>query len=96
MFKELKEYLKSENRDKRRSVKIAYEKRMEELHKPVECSRNVLGSLFTCFLHSGMELTKNLAKQAIREHVIIRKIIGTIRSESGSRNYQYVASLLST
>jgi len=42
-----------------------------------------------------MESTNNLAKQAIREHVATRKIIGTFRSKSGSGNYQYIAWLLS-
>ena len=68
----------------------------EELHKPVEYIRNGLGSWFTCLLYPGMEPTNNLAEQVIREHVVIRKIIGIFRSESGSRNYQYIASLLST
>jgi hypothetical protein len=106
MFKELKESQKSKNIDERTSMKITYEKRMEdlvkcydpygELHKPVEYIRNVLGSWFTCLLYPGMEPTNNLAEQAIREHVVIRKIIGTFRSESGSQNCEYIASLLST
>ena len=106
MFNELKESLKSENMDQRKAMKIAFDMRMEdlvkcydpyrELHKPVEYIRNGLGSWFTCLLYPGMEPTNNLAEQAIREHVVIRKIIGTFRSESGSQNYQYIASLLST
>ena len=43
-----------------------------------------------------MDPTNNLAEQDIREHVVIRKIIGTFGSKSGSQNYQYIASLLST
>ncbi len=43
-----------------------------------------------------MQPTNNPGEQAIREHVIIRKIIGTFRSENGSQNYQYIASLLAT
>ena len=43
-----------------------------------------------------MEPTNNLAEQAIREHVVIRKIIGTFRSEQGSQNYQYISFLLAT
>jgi hypothetical protein len=43
-----------------------------------------------------MHPTNNLAEQAIREHVIVRKIIGTFRSEKGSENYQYIASVLAT
>ena len=106
MFNELKEALKSEDMDQRKAMKIAFDTRMEDLvkrydqyvdlHKPVEYIRNGLGSWFTCLLYPGMEPTNNLAEQAIREHVVIRKIIGTFRSESGSQNYQYIASLLST
>ena len=106
MFGELKESLKSEDMDDRRSMKEKYDTRIEEivkrydpiseLHKPVEYIRNGLGSWFTCLLYKGMEPTNNLAEQAIREHVVIRKIIGTFRSEGGSQNYQYISSLLST
>lgn len=55
-----------------------------------------LGSWHTCLLYPGMQPTNNLAEQAIREHVIMRKIIGTFRSERGSENYQCIASLLAT
>ncbi|EQD55424.1 transposase IS66, partial [mine drainage metagenome] len=75
MFRELKESLKSENMDERKSMKITFEKRMEglvkqydpheELHKPVEYIRNGLGSWFTCLSYPGMEPTNNLAEQAI-------------------------------
>ena len=55
-----------------------------------------LGSWHTCLLYPGMQPTNNLAEQAIREHVIMRKIIGTFRSEKGSENYQCIASLIAT
>ena len=106
MFSELKKSLKSEDMDLRKSMKENFDGRMEdlvkrydpfgELHKPVEYIRNGLGSWFTCLLYPGMEPTNNLAEQAIREHVVIRKIIGTFRSENGSQNYQYISSLLAT
>jgi hypothetical protein len=54
-----------------------------------------LGSGHTCLLYPGMQPTNNLAEQAIREHVVMLKIIGTFRSEKGSENYQCIASLLS-
>jgi transposase len=57
---------------------------------------NGMGCWYTCLLYPGMQPTNNLAEQAIREHVIMRKIIGTFRSEKGSENYQYIASLLAT
>ena len=67
--------------------------------KPYETLKyieNGLGNWFTCLLYPGMEPTNNLGEQTIRESVIIRKIIGTFRSENGSQYYQYIASLLST
>nr|WP_306766121.1 transposase [Ferroplasma sp. Type II] len=106
MFSELKKSLESEDMNLRKSMKEKFDSRMEdlvkrydpfsELHKPVEYIRNGLGSWFTCLLYRGMEPTNNLAEQAIREHVVIRKIIGTFRSENGSQNYQYISSLLAT
>ncbi|EQD75760.1 transposase IS66, partial [mine drainage metagenome] len=106
MFGELKKFLESKDMDLRKSMKEKFDTRMdelvdlydpyEELHKPVEYVRNGLGSWFTCLLYPGMEPTNNLAEQAIREHVVIRKIIGTFRSENGSQNYQYISSLLAT
>ncbi len=58
--------------------------------------KNGFGCWYTCMLYSGMEPTNNLGEQAMREHVIIRKIIGCFRSENGAENYQYIASLLAT
>ena len=57
----------------------------EELHKPVECIRNGLGSRFACLLYPGMGPTNSLAEQAIREHVVIRKIIGIFRTDLDHR-----------
>ena len=45
-------------------------------------------------LYPGMKTTNNLGEQAIRKHVILRKIIGCFHSENGAENYQYIASLL--
>jgi len=42
----------------------------------------------------GMKPTNNLGEQAMREHVILRKIIGCFRSENGAEKYPYIASLL--
>ena len=58
--------------------------------------RNGVSSWYTCILYTGMEPTNNLGEQAMREHVILRKIIGCFRSEGGAENYQYIASLLAS
>ena len=68
----------------------------EGLHKPMTYIKNGLGCWYTCLLYPGMEPTNNLGEQAMREHVIMRKIIGTFRSEKGAEHYQYIASLLAT
>ena len=67
-----------------------------ELKKPMTYIQNGLGSWYTCVLYPGMEPTNNLGEQAMREHVIMRKIIGCFRSENGAKNYQYIASLLAS
>jgi hypothetical protein len=87
-------------------MKIRLDEEMEELlkkyegckevEKPITYIKNGLGRWYTCLLHPGMEPTNNLAEQAIREHVIMRRIIGTFRSENGPVNYQHLASMLST
>ncbi len=68
----------------------------EDIQKPLTYISNGLGKWYTCLLYPGMEPTNNLGEQAIREHVIIRKIIGCFRSENGAENYQYIASLLAS
>ncbi|MEM0493395.1 MAG: IS66 family transposase [Candidatus Thermoplasmatota archaeon] len=68
----------------------------KELKKPVEYLKNGFGKWCTCFVFPGMEPTNNLGEQAMREHVIMRKIIGCFRSKNGAANYQYIASLLAS
>jgi hypothetical protein len=68
----------------------------KEIREPITYIKNGLNNRYTCMLYPGMEPTNNLGEQAMREHVIIRKIIGTFRSENGSVNYQYIASMLAT
>lgn len=70
--------------------------KFKELKKPVTYIRNGLGNWYTCLLYPGMEPTNNLSEQVIREHVIMRKIIGTFRSEDGAEYYQYIASVFAT
>lgn len=66
------------------------------LEKPLTYIKNGFGNWYTCLIYPGMEPTNNLGEQAMREHVILRKIIGCFRSENGAENYQYIASLLAS
>jgi len=104
-FKDLRKFLDEDPpMEKRVSQKAIFEKKLEdivdkfdgfnELAKPLTYIKNGLGHWYTCMLYPGMEPTNNLGEQAIREHVILRKIIGCFRSENGAENYQYIASLL--
>jgi len=106
-FKKLREFLDSDpSMAERMEKKDLFEKELEgiiakysefkELKKPLTYLENGCGCWFTCMLYPGMEPTNNLAEQAIREHVIMRKIIGCFRSVKGAENYQYIASLLAT
>jgi hypothetical protein len=106
-FKKLREFLDSDpSMAERMEKKDLFEKELDgiiakyrdfrELKKPLTYLENGRGCWFTCLLYPGMEPTNNLAEQAIREHVIMRKIIGCFRSVKGAENYQYIASLLAT
>lgn len=70
--------------------------RFKELDKAITHLKNGLDKWYTCILYPGMEPTNNLGEHAMREHVIMRKIIGCFRSKRGAENYQYIASLLAS
>jgi hypothetical protein len=53
-------------------------------------------SWFTCIKYEHVEPTNNNAEQAIRETVIVRKIIGAFRSTHGVKTYETLASLIAT
>jgi transposase len=57
--------------------------------------RNGFPSWFT-FLEHNVEPTNNTAENALREHVVIRKIIGGLRSEKGARVHEAVMSCFAT
>jgi len=107
LFKKMRAFLDNNpSISDRKTQKKIFESEMEDLvekyskfkkiQKPLTYIKNGLGKWYTCLLYPGMEPTNNLGEQAIREHVIMRKIIGCFRSESGAENYQYIASLLAS
>ena len=51
---------------------------------------------FTAILYPDVPLDNNEAERSLRPFVIIRKIIGCLRSEVGKRNYEVMMSLIST
>ncbi len=57
--------------------------------------RNGFRSWFT-FLDNDVESTNNIAERALREHVVIRKIIGGLRSLDGARTHEVIMSCFAT
>jgi hypothetical protein len=105
LYHDLKCALALEDIAERKAAKAELEQRLyditeifddEELEHPVTYILNGMDCWFTCIDHPGMPATNNLAEQAVREHVIQRKIIGSFRSEEGPANYACVSSLLET
>jgi len=68
----------------------------EHLEKVTTYLENGKNDWFTCVLYENIEPTNNFAEQAVREPVIVRKIIGAFRSENGAGNYAKLASLIAT
>lgn len=58
--------------------------------------RNAIPSLFTCIIHLFVEPTNNTAERALRELIVIRKIIGGLRRETGARTMETIVSMLAT
>ena len=58
--------------------------------------RNAIPSLFTCIIHLFVEPTNNIAERALRELIVIRKIIGGLRRETGARIMETITSMLAT
>jgi hypothetical protein len=52
--------------------------------------------LLTFVINPGVEPTNNRAERALREHVVIHKIIGTLRNEKGTGIHETVMSCLVT
>lgn len=51
---------------------------------------------FTFVIHPGVEPTNNRAERALREHVVQRKIIGTLRNEKGASIHERLMTVLAT
>lgn len=64
--------------------------------KVVEYLRNGLRHWLTFVLVVGVEPTNNRAERALREHVVLRKIIGSLRSQDGVRSHEVITSVLAT
>lgn len=68
----------------------------EETKKFVVKVRNGFDHWFTFILHPCVEPTNNRAERALREHVVQRKIFGTLRNEKGTTIHETIMSVLAT
>ena len=75
---------------------IQYYSRYEECQAVTKYIDFHIESWFTCIKIAGVQPTNNYAEQAIRETVLVRKIIGAFRSEKGTKTYETLASLIAT
>ena len=75
---------------------IKYYSRYEECEAVTKYIDFHLESWFTCIKIENVQPTNNYAEQAIRETVLVRKIIGAFRSEKGPKTYETLASLIAT
>ena len=107
LFDEIKRFNLKEHTEKQRLRKykqmttklqklLKYYSRYDECQEVVKYIDFRLESWFTCIKLTGIAPTNNFAEQTIRETVIFRKIIGAFRSESGTKVYEKLASLLAT
>ena len=74
------------------STKYDDEKSMKLMNK----IKNGFHRWFTFLTYKFVEPTNNTAEQALREHVVIRKIIGGLRSLEGAKVHEVVMSCLAT
>ena len=107
LFEGIKKYNLSSHTPEERLVKyeemtnelkeiIDYYSKYPELEKVVNYIKFNLENWFTCIKIEGVEPTNNFAERAIREPVMVRKIIGAFRSETGKENYETLASLIAS
>lgn len=71
-------------------------------HKSVKV-RKLIGKIsngfeywFTFVIHPAVEPTNNRAERALREHVVQRKIVGTLRNNKGTSVHERIMTVLAT
>lgn len=68
----------------------------KELQKLATKIENGLKHWFTRILHPYIEATNNTAERALRELVVIRKIIGCLRNKKGARITETIMTMITT
>lgn len=75
---------------------IDYANCYKELRKFSVKISNGLEYFFTRILNPKIEATNNRAERSLREHVVIRKIIGTLRNDKGIRIHETIMTMFAT
>jgi len=107
IFDECKEMLKDnpppDIRERIHTAMTARMKRLVEMDYQSESAKKFVQKIangfdywFTFVLNPGVEPTNNIAEGTIREHVVHRKIIGTLRNEKGMRIHETAMSVFQT
>src|SRR3989344_3353501 len=107
LFDEIIKFNSTEKNEKQRHRKYAqmtkklqkitqYYSQYEECNAVEKYIDFHIRSWFTCIKIAGVQPTNNYAEQAIRETVLVRKIIGAFRSVEGTKTYETLASIIAT
>ena len=75
---------------------VDYANCYKELRKFSVKMNNGLEYFFTRILNPRIEATNNIAERALREHVVIRKIIGTLRNTKGTSIHETIMTMFAT
>jgi hypothetical protein len=68
----------------------------EKVRKLIGKINNVFEYWFTFVIHPGIEPTNNRAERALREHVVLRKILGPSRNGKGTSIHERIMTVLAT
>lgn len=96
LFADAKSGLARTQAEERLRIILSRRYKGEKSAKLIKKIRNGFCSWFTFLTYDYVEPTNNTAERALREHVVIRKIIGGLRSEKGARVHEVVMSCLAT
>jgi transposase len=69
---------------------------IEEVRKFIGKIYNGFDYWFTFIINPGVEPTNNRAERALRPHVVLRKILGTLRNDKGTSIHERIMTTLAT
>jgi transposase len=69
---------------------------IEKVQKFIGKINNGFNYWFTFIINPGVEPTNNRAERALRPHVVLRKILGTLRNDKGTSIHERIMTTLAT